>query len=120
MAKPADGTPRGCSTCCLRRGMPVASWPAWMRRRSWPSRLHQNAVIRALEVIGEAAGKVSPAFRAAQPAIPWREITGLRHRLIHGCDEVRLDVVWRVVAERLDPLIVALEPLIRQEGASDA
>ena len=84
------------------------------------SRLHQNAVIRTLEVIGEAAGKVSPAFRAAQPAIPWREITGLRHRLIHGYDEVRLDVVWRVVAEHLDPLIVALEPLIRQEGASDA
>jgi uncharacterized protein with HEPN domain len=84
------------------------------------SRLHQNAVIRALEVIGEAAGKVSPAFRAAQPAIPRREITGLRHRPIHGYDEVRLDVVWRVVAEHLDPLIVALEPLIRQEGASDA
>jgi len=56
------------------------------------SRLHQNAVIRSLEVIGEAAGKVSPAFRAAQPDIPWREIIGMRHRLIHGYDEVRLDV----------------------------
>jgi len=73
-----------------------------------------------LEVIGEAAGKVSPVFRAAQPAIPWREVTGLRHRLIHGYDEVRLDLVWRVVTEHLDPLIVALEPLIRQEDASDA
>lgn len=84
------------------------------------SRLHQNAVIRALEVIGEAAGKVSSAFRAARPAISWREITGMRHRLIHGYDEVDLDVVWRVVTEHLEPLIVALEPLIRQEGASDA
>ena len=57
------------------------------------SRLHQNAVIRSLEVIGEAAGKISPALRAAQPDIPWREIIGMRHRLIHGYDEVRLDVV---------------------------
>jgi uncharacterized protein with HEPN domain len=72
------------------------------------------------EWIGEAAGKVSPAFRAAQPAIPWREITGLRHRLIHDYDEVRLDVVWRVVTEHLDPLIASLEPLIEQEGQPDA
>ena len=81
------------------------------------SRLHQNAVIRSLEVIGEA---VSPAFRAAQPAIPWREITGLRHRLIHDYDEVRLDVVWRVVTGHFDPLIASLEPLIEQEGQPDA
>ena len=83
------------------------------------SRLHQNAVIRSLEVIGEAAGKVSPALRAAQPAIPWREITGMRHRLIHGYDEVELDVVWRVLTAHLEPLLAALEPLIEQEGAAD-
>jgi uncharacterized protein with HEPN domain len=63
------------------------------------SRLHQNAVIRSLEVIGEAAGRVSPAFRVGQRAIPWRDITALRHRLIHGYGEVRLDLVWRVVTE---------------------
>jgi uncharacterized protein with HEPN domain len=84
------------------------------------SRLHQSAVIRALEVIGEAAGRVSPAFRATQPAIPWRDITGMRHRLIHGYDDVRFDLVWRVVAEDLDPLIAALEPLIAPEGEPDA
>ncbi len=48
------------------------------------SRLHQNAVIRSLEVIGEAAGKVSVSARDSLPEIPWREITGMRHRLIHG------------------------------------
>jgi uncharacterized protein with HEPN domain len=84
------------------------------------SRLHQSAVIRALEVIGEAAGRVSPAFRAEQAAISWRDTTGLHHRLIHGYDEVRLDVVWRVVTEHLDPLIASLEPLIGQEGPPDA
>ena len=71
------------------------------------SRLHQNAVIRSLEVIGEAAGKVSPGVQAAHPNIPWREITGMRHRLIHNYAEVDLDLVWSVVSEKLDPLIVA-------------
>ncbi len=80
------------------------------------SRLHQNAVIRSLEVIGEAAGKVSPGVQAAHPEIPWREITGMRHRLIHGYAEVRLDLVWAVAQERLDPLIAALEPLIPEDG----
>jgi uncharacterized protein with HEPN domain len=84
------------------------------------SRLHQNAVIRSLEVIGEAAGKVSPGFQAAHPNIPWREITGMRHRLIHGYAEVDLDLVWSVVGEKLGPLLAALAPLTPPEGAPDA
>lgn len=81
------------------------------------SRLHQNAAIRSLEVIGEAAGKVSPATAAAHPEIPWREITGMRHRLIHGYGEVRLDLVWLVLRDRLGPLIAALEALLPGAGA---
>lgn len=73
------------------------------------SRLHQNAVIRSIEVIGEAAGKLSLNFRESHPATPWREITAMRHRLIHGYAEVRLDVVWAVVRDRLRPLLAALE-----------
>lgn len=83
------------------------------------SRLHQNAVIRSLEVIGEAAGKVSSATRTAHPEIPWREITGMRHRLIHGYAEVRLDLVWTVVQSRLDPLIASLTPLIPDEDTPE-
>jgi uncharacterized protein with HEPN domain len=82
------------------------------------SRLHQNAVIRSLEVIGEAAGKISSETRSLHPEIPWREIIGMRHRLIHGYAEVRLDLVWTVAHERLAPLISALEPLIPKEGDS--
>jgi uncharacterized protein with HEPN domain len=76
------------------------------------SRLHQNAVIRSLEIIGEAAGKISPEFRATHPEIPWREIIGMRHRLIHGYGEVRLDIVWAAVQDDLRPLIATLHPLI--------
>jgi uncharacterized protein with HEPN domain len=79
------------------------------------SRLHQNAAIRSLEVIGEAAGKVSAQTRAAHPEIPWREITGMRHRLIHGYGEVRLDRVWSVLRDDLRPLIALIEPLLPKE-----
>lgn len=79
------------------------------------SRLHQNAVIRSLEVIGEAAGKVSPATLEAHPEIPWREITGMRHRLIHGYADVRLDIVWSVATKKLAPLVAALERLVPDE-----
>lgn len=58
------------------------------------SRLHQNAVLRSPEVIGEAAGKVSPEMQAQLLEIPWREVTGMRHRLIHDYADVRIDLVW--------------------------
>lgn len=80
------------------------------------SRLHQNAAIRSLEVIGEAAGKVSAQTQAAHPEIPWREMTGMRHRLIHGYGEVRLDRVWSVLRDDLEPLIAVIEPLLPKEG----
>jgi uncharacterized protein with HEPN domain len=80
------------------------------------SRLHQNAVIRSLEVIGEAAGKVSTETQAANPQISWRDITGMRHRLIHGYGEVRLDIVWNVVRDHLDQLIAQLTRLIPDDN----
>jgi uncharacterized protein with HEPN domain len=83
------------------------------------SRLHQNAVIRSLEVLGEAAGKVSSATQAAHPEIPWREITAMRHRLIHGYGEVRLDLVWMVACDRLGPLITKLAGLVPREGEEE-
>lgn len=84
------------------------------------SRLHQNAVIRSLEVLGEAAGRVSAVTRAEHPDIPWREITGMRHRLIHGYGEVRLDLVWAVLQDRLGPLITILAALVPDEGNNSA
>jgi uncharacterized protein with HEPN domain len=76
------------------------------------SRLHQNTVIRSLEVIGEAAGKVSPVTRAAHPQIPWRDVMAMRNRLIHGHGDIRLDLAWVVACDRLRPLIAELERLV--------
>ena len=82
------------------------------------SRLHQAAVIRALEVLGEAAGRVSRESCLALPQLPWREMTGLRHRLIHGYAEVRLDLVWHVATERLVPLLTALDAILPPADAT--
>src|SRR5208283_2036362 len=82
------------------------------------SKLHQFAVIRCIGIIGEAANKVSRAFRAAHPDIPWRDIIGMRHRLIHDYTEVRLDKVWVVLRDELPKLIAALQPLIPPADAN--
>ena len=76
------------------------------------SRLHQNAVVRSLEIIGEAAGKLSQAFRAGHPAIDWHNVTNMRHRLIHAYGDVRLDIVWDVASTKLPAMIATLEPLV--------
>ncbi len=80
------------------------------------SRLHQNAVVRSLEIIGEAASKVTPSFKAAHPDIPWRKMTAMRNRLIHAYDEVQSDVVWTVVQQDLGVLIAALQPLVPDDA----
>ena len=54
----------------------------------------QDALIRELEIIGEAAGRVSPELNRSHPEVPWKEIMGLRHKLIHDYFTVDLGIVW--------------------------
>ena len=61
----------------------------------------QDAVIRNLEIIGEAANKLSLELHASLPVIPWADIIGMRNRLIHGYLTVDLNIVWRKVHEVL-------------------
>ena len=63
--------------------------------------LRQDAVMRRLEIVGEAAKRVSPELRAAHPEVPWRKMAGLRDVLIHGYDDVDLELVWVVVNREL-------------------
>lgn len=70
----------------------------------------QDAVIRELEILGEAAGRVSDDFVAAHPEIPWREITGIRHKLIHDYFVVDLGIVWRTATVN----VPEVHPLVRR------
>jgi uncharacterized protein with HEPN domain len=69
--------------------------------------------VRLLEVIGEAARGVSPEFRNSHPDLPWKNMVGMRDRLIHGYYDINLDVVWKTVTEDLPPLISQLEEIIK-------
>jgi uncharacterized protein with HEPN domain len=73
--------------------------------------LLQDALIRNLEVIGEAAGRVSRELAARHPAIPWRDIAGMRHRLIHGYLKVNLATVWQAIERDLPELARQLDEL---------
>jgi len=78
-------------------------------------RLLSLALVRLLEIVGEAAAKVSPEGRTRYPAIPWSEVVSLRNRLIHGYDSVDLDILWRIVESDLPVLVRSLvaDPLLR-------
>jgi uncharacterized protein with HEPN domain len=70
------------------------------------------ALTRAVEIIGEAAARVSPAIQLKHASIPWPQIIGLRNRLVHGYDAVDLDILWNIVQTDLPLLIEQLETAI--------
>jgi len=73
------------------------------------NRLLELALVRLLELVGEAAGRVSPGAQANYSEIPWSLIVGMRNRLIHGYDAVDHDVLWDTLTEDLPRLIDELE-----------
>lgn len=84
------------------------------RRRSDldSDRLMELTLVRLLEIIGEAANKVSQDCRSLHPQIPWVQIVSLRHRLIHGYDSVDLDILWEIIAADLPSLIKELDKIL--------
>ena len=77
--------------------------------------LVRSAVIYQLQVIGEATKRLSAEFRDTRPAIRWREIAGMRDRLIHHYDDINLDIVWQVATEEVPALLSQLEPLLPKD-----
>jgi len=70
-----------------------------------------NAVIRSLEVMGEAAKRIPEEIRRKYPDIPWKRMAGMRDKLIHEYAGVDLETVWNVITEELPPLKPLLEKL---------
>ncbi|HLX09039.1 MAG TPA: DUF86 domain-containing protein [Thermoanaerobaculia bacterium] len=77
--------------------------------------LVQNAVIRVLQVLGEASRRVSPKFKQDHPAIPWAELAGLRNRLVHEYMKIDLAILWEVVQVDLEPLVRQLTAVVPRE-----
>ena len=74
------------------------------------------AVIRALEIVGEAARRIPDSFRADHPDIPWSEMAGMRDKLIHDYFGVDLDVVLKTVQDDLPPLIESVQAFLEPDS----
>ncbi|MDK2371813.1 MAG: DUF86 domain-containing protein [Candidatus Korarchaeota archaeon] len=73
-----------------------------------------NAVIRSLEVMGEAAKKIPRKIREKYPDIPWKYLVGMRDKLIHEYHGVDLGIVWEVVKTEIPPLRPRFERILRE------
>ena len=84
------------------------------------NRTLQLALVKAIEIMGEAAHHVSKDTRALAPDIDWGDIVGMRNRLVHGYRNINYDVLWDVITEKLPPLVTQLNRLIEAKyGAQD-
>lgn len=113
-----------------------------MRRRDWPLRVQDmleaiariqsyvagmsfdefrtdaktvDAVVRNIEILGEAANSIDPEIRARHLDIPWREIRAVRNIVAHAYFGVSLPIIWQTINEDLDPLVPLLHELMRAE-----
>lgn len=75
----------------------------------------QDAVIRNLEIIGEATKNLSVELRAKNPGLPWKGMAGVRDRLIHHYFGVNLDIVWQIITTELPAVATQIEEIIRNE-----
>jgi uncharacterized protein with HEPN domain len=76
------------------------------------------ALVRAIEIIGEAASRVSAEQRAASPKLPWSAIVAMRNRLIHAYFDIDRDIVWRTVTEEIPSLRLQLLQLLPQDSTA--
>jgi uncharacterized protein with HEPN domain len=76
------------------------------------NRTLQLSLVHLVEIVGEAASRVSPALRQQHPQVPWVQITNMRNRLIHGYDFVDYDILWQTVTEDLPALVCELERIV--------
>ncbi len=72
-----------------------------------------RAVIRSIEVIGEAASKLSLDFRKDHPEVPWQKISGMRNRLIHVYFDIDYQIMWQTVKENLPSLIHQIQSILK-------
>ncbi len=77
------------------------------------------ALTRLLEIIGEAAARLSPEFRQRHPEIQWADIIGLRNRLIHDYRDVDFDILWRIIEQDLPTLNADLSRILENEEGEE-
>ena len=74
-----------------------------------------HSLVRCVEIIGEAASKVTDSTRGKYKQLPWNDIVGMRNRLVHVYFDVDLDVVWNTVAKDLPALVSQLKSVLSED-----
>lgn len=74
------------------------------------------AIVRAVEILGEAASKVSAEGRALAPSIPWSVIVGMQNRLVHAYFDIDANIVWNTATQALPVLLPSLRELLEEEA----
>ena len=70
------------------------------------------SLVKAIEIVGEAATKMTSETQNKYPDIPWADVIGMRHRLIHAYFDINMDIVWQTVTHDLPPLVNKLERIL--------
>ena len=70
------------------------------------------ALLHAIQIVGEAAGKISAEFRDQHPQIPWALISGMRHRLVHAYFDINHDILWTTATESVPELLAQVDRLL--------
>jgi len=78
------------------------------RRAIEKERLLNLGLVRLIEIVGEAAGRVSAEGQSKYRNVPWTQIIGMRNRLIHGYDNIDFDILFKTITEDLPPLVTEL------------
>ena len=78
-------------------------------------RVMELALRKLVEIVGEAANRVSDETRQRHQTIPWSQIIGMRNRLVHGYDDISLERLWDTIKDELPPLIEELGTIIAEE-----
>ena len=90
----------------------IAKYTSVGREAFFTDRMRQDATLRKLQVIGEAVKNVSEDIKSRQPQIPWKQIAGLRDKVVHDYFGVNLAIVWVVIDRDLPELAIAVAALL--------
>lgn len=83
-------------------------------------RMFALALVKCIEIVGEAAAGLGPEMRERYPGIPWADVVGMRNRLVHAYFEIDMDRVWDTITDDLPRLVTQLEGIdLTEEGAPD-
>ena len=79
-------------------------------------RLLNLALVRLMEVVGEAANRMPAEEQSRYPGIPWKQVVNLRNRLIHAYDRVDFDLLWQILKDDMPSLVADLDKILRAAG----